>query len=74
MTPPHLLPTLETNQVFGLSHWEATRLAWTAGHRSYDPELDISQYKQHPELSDIEPEHFDAIFNSLVQTQVRYSQ
>ncbi|KAJ3340116.1 hypothetical protein HDU93_007341 [Gonapodya sp. JEL0774] len=58
----------------GLAHWEMQRAVWKQGHVPYDPHASAGMdYKRHDFLADVELSHFDAIYNSLVQAQRKFT-
>jgi hypothetical protein len=61
------IPETYNSNPIGLSHWEQRRAQWTRGHKPYDPETSASEsYQSNPALKEVEPCHFDAIYQSLV--------
>jgi hypothetical protein len=54
-------------KLIGLDHWNAVRAQFTQNHKSYNPHFDAAvSYKDNPLLSDVEPGHFDTIYQSMV--------
>ncbi|KAI8846106.1 hypothetical protein BC829DRAFT_445595 [Chytridium lagenaria] len=58
---PSTLPTI------GLENWEHRRRQWTQNHRPYNPESRAGEgFRDHAALREVEPVHYDAIYQSLV--------
>ncbi|KAJ3216514.1 hypothetical protein HDU67_009381 [Dinochytrium kinnereticum] len=53
--------------VIGVEHWEQRRRQWTQSHRPYDPDGKAGEsFRNHAALKEVEPVHYDAIYQSLV--------